>query len=117
MKPTETADLLPLINGVKYNGILGTGTGNASVHPSLYGTSPYQGGYAPVNFAGFKTDNWTGLSKALSEATDPAAQKQAYAAWNAGLIDEAFSLSIATIDPRYVHGRRYMIFDGPCLAT
>jgi peptide/nickel transport system substrate-binding protein len=65
------------------------------------------------NRSKFSNDVYTGLAAAVASETEPARQKQAYAAMNDYMLDESFTMSLCTYPITYitttrVHGVEYL---------
>jgi len=100
VKATEPVALNTLVVGVKYQGVaVGTGF-YGQLHGGVVWTSPY---FGPVNNrSGYKDDTYTQRTLAVYSETDPAKQKQAYAAWNDYVLDSSHVAAISTLYPRAV---------------
>jgi peptide/nickel transport system substrate-binding protein len=98
LKPTEPPQLSAEQYGVKYAGLaMGTSL-FGHVQPGVLFGSPY---YGPLNnWSGLKDDRFRDLAMAMSTETDPARARQAYANWNDYVLDQSFTISIATLLPR-----------------
>ena len=98
LKPTDPPQLAAQQYQVKYNGVaVGTAL-FGQVQPGVQFGSPY---YGPLNnWSGFKDQQYTALASAMSTETDPARAKQAYAAYTDYLLDQSFTIGIATLLPR-----------------
>ena len=98
LKPTEPPQLAAQQYQVKYNG-MAVGTALfGQVQPGVQFGSPY---YGPLNnWSGFKDQQYTSLATAMSTEIDPARAKQAYAAYTDYLLDQSFTIGVATLLPR-----------------
>jgi peptide/nickel transport system substrate-binding protein len=98
LKPTDPPQLAAQQYQVKYNGVaVGTAL-FGQVQPGVQFGSPY---YGPLNnWSGFKDQQYTALASAMSTETDPGRAKQAYAAYTDYVLDQSFTIGIATLLPR-----------------
>jgi peptide/nickel transport system substrate-binding protein len=98
LKPTQPPQLAAMQYGVTYNGLtIGTAL-FGQVQPGVQFGSPY---YGPLNnWSGFKDDRFRELATALATETDAARAKQAYAAWSEYVLDQSFTIGVATLLPR-----------------
>jgi peptide/nickel transport system substrate-binding protein len=98
LKPTDPPQLASIQYQVKYNGMAVATALLRQVQPGVQFGSPY---YGPLNnWSGFKYQQYTVLASAMSMATEPAGAKQAYAAYTDYLLDQSFTIGIATLLPR-----------------
>jgi len=118
LKPTDPPQLAGMQYQVKYPGIAGGTPLFGQAHPGVQFGSPY---FGPLNnWTGLKDDQFRALSTTMSTEVDPSRAKQAYAAWNDYVLDQSFTIGIATFLPRIattsrVHGVHYdlaYILDG-----
>jgi peptide/nickel transport system substrate-binding protein len=98
LKPTDPPQLAAQQYQVKYNG-MAVGTALfGQVQPGVQFGSPY---YGPLNnWSGFKDQQYTSLATAMASEIDPARAKQAYAAYSDYLLDQSFTIGVATLLPR-----------------
>jgi len=98
LKPTDPPQLAAQQYQVKYNG-MAVGTALfGQVQPGVQFGSPY---YGPLNnWSGFKDQQYTSLATAMATEIDPARAKQAYAAYTDYLLDQSFTIGVATLLPR-----------------
>jgi peptide/nickel transport system substrate-binding protein len=98
LKPTDPPQLAAQQYQVKYNG-LAVGTALfGQVQPGVQFGSPY---YGPLNnWSGFKDQQYTSLATAMATEIDPTRAKQAYAAYTDYLLDQSFTIGVATLLPR-----------------
>ena len=98
LKPTDPPQLAAEQYQVKYSG-MAVGTALfGQVQPGVQFGSPY---YGPLNnWSGFKDQQYTAVASAMSTATDPAQAKQAYGAYTDYVLDQSFTIAIATLLPR-----------------
>jgi peptide/nickel transport system substrate-binding protein len=110
LKPTDPPQLAAAQYQVKYSGLAVGAALFGQVQPGVQFGSPY---YGPLNnWSGMKDQQYTALASAMSTETDPARAKQAYAAYTDYLLDQSFTIGIATLLPRVattarVHGVKY----------
>jgi len=98
LKPTDPPQLAAQQYQVKYNGVAAGTALFGQVQPGVQFGSPY---YGPLNnWSGFKDQQYTSLAAAMSTETDPARAKQAYAAYTDYLLDQSFTIGVATLLPR-----------------
>ncbi|MBV9582326.1 MAG: ABC transporter substrate-binding protein, partial [Chloroflexi bacterium] len=118
LKPTDPPQLASMQYQVKYPGISGGTPLFGQAHPGVQFGSPYWG---PLNnWTGLKNDQFTAVATTMSTEVDPSRTAQAYAAFNDYVLDQSFTISIATFLPRMavtaqVHGVHYdlaYILDG-----
>jgi peptide/nickel transport system substrate-binding protein len=118
LKPTDPPQLAGMQYQVKYPGISAGTPLFGQAHPGVQFGSPY---FGPLNnWTGLKDDQFRALSTAMSTEVDPTKAKAAYSAWNDYVVDQSFTIGIATFLPRIattsrVHGFHYdlaYILDG-----
>jgi peptide/nickel transport system substrate-binding protein len=98
LRPTDPPQLAAAQYQVKYDG-MAVGTALfGQVQPGVQFGSPY---YGPLNnWSGFKDQQYTAIASAMSTATDPTQAMQAYAAYSDYVLDQSFTIAIATLLPR-----------------
>jgi peptide/nickel transport system substrate-binding protein len=98
LKPAEPPQLSALQYSVRYNGlVIGTGL-FGQVQPGVQFGSPY---FGPLNnWSGFKDERFLAVATALATEVDPAKARAAYAAWNDYVLDQSFTIPVATLLPR-----------------
>jgi peptide/nickel transport system substrate-binding protein len=98
LKPTDPPQLAAMQYQVKFPGISAGTPLFGQAHPGVQFGSPYWG---PLNnWTGIKDPRFLTLSTAMSTEVDAAKAKQAYAAWNDYVLDQSFTIGIATFLPR-----------------
>jgi peptide/nickel transport system substrate-binding protein len=104
LKPNDPAQLAALQYQVRYSGLAsGTALYGHAQPGALFG-SPY---YGPLNnWSGLKDDRHRALATAMSVEVDPARAKQAYTEFSEYLLDQSFTMGIATFMPRVVTTER-----------
>jgi peptide/nickel transport system substrate-binding protein len=104
LRPTDPAQLAALQYQVKYSGLAaGTALYGHAQPGALFG-SPY---YGPLNnWSGLKDDRHRALATAMSVEVEPARATQAYAEFSDYLLDQSFTMGIATFLPRVVTRER-----------
>jgi peptide/nickel transport system substrate-binding protein len=98
LKPTDPPQFASLQYQTKYNGCaVGTAL-FGQVQPGVQFGSPY---YGPLNnWSGYKDDQYRALATAMSTETDPARAKQAFATYSDYVLDQSFTIGLATLLPR-----------------
>jgi peptide/nickel transport system substrate-binding protein len=98
LKPTDPPQLAAVQYTAKYNG-MAVGTALfGQVQPGVQFGSPY---YGPLNnWSGYKDQQYTSVAAAMATETDPTRAKEAYATYSDYLLDQSFTIGVATLLPR-----------------
>jgi peptide/nickel transport system substrate-binding protein len=98
LKPTDPPQLAGMQYQVAYPGISAGTPLFGQAHPGVQFGSPY---FGPLNnWTGIKDPQFLTLSTAMSTEVEATKAKQAYAAWNDYVLDQSFTIGIATFLPR-----------------
>jgi peptide/nickel transport system substrate-binding protein len=116
IKQVESAAFFDAINNRKYPGVFAITSARANLAPGI--TILATQGFNPdMNNEGFASEAYNQLAQAMATETDPVKQKQLYSKMNDLLLDEAFSVAIASASPRMllkanVQGLDYTMHEG-----
>ncbi len=98
LKPNDPARLASLQYQTQYRGLAAGVALYGQSHPGALFGSPY---YGPLNnWSGVRDDRHKVLAMAMSTEADPERAKQAYAAFSDFILDESFTIGVATFAPR-----------------
>jgi peptide/nickel transport system substrate-binding protein len=116
IRQVESATFFDAINNRTYSGMYAITSARANLAPGITILST-QGFNPDMNNEGFSSDAYSQLASAMATETDPAKQKQIYTQMNDLLLDEAFSVAIASASPRMllranVQGVDYTMHEG-----
>jgi peptide/nickel transport system substrate-binding protein len=104
LKPNDPAHLASLQYSTQYRGLAAGVALFGHSHPGALFGSPY---YGPLNnWSGIKNDTHRAVAIAMSTEVDPVRAKQAYGAFSDYLLDESFTIGIATFTPRLLTSSR-----------
>jgi peptide/nickel transport system substrate-binding protein len=116
IKQVDSAAIFDAINNRAYPGMYAITTARANLAPGITILST-QGFNPDQNNEGFSSDAYRQLATGMATETDPQKQKQLYSQMNDLLVDEAFTVAIASASPRMllksnVQGLDYTMHEG-----